>query len=86
MLVDLTSTRAGRCATVEYPSIPCSAEWICTRFEGGVLEARERLTGDSAGRCVDAGAMRMRIVEDGSLDWRWQRAPQSASATLRRPR
>jgi hypothetical protein len=86
MIVEISTTRAGVCAAVEYPSIPCRAEWVCMRDREGTLEARERLLDDSALRCVDDGTMTMRLTADGTLDWQWRGAGQSATAKLRRSR
>jgi hypothetical protein len=84
MIVDITTTELGLCATVDYPSIPCHGEWVCTGDTSGALEAVERLDEDSAERCVDGGAMAMRLASDGTLDWRWRGGGQTASAKLRR--
>lgn len=86
MFVELSSTSPGPCATVEYPSVPCSGQWICARSRGDTIEARERLLGDSARRCIDGGAMTMEISPDGSLAWEWVGSDVTASATLRRAR
>jgi hypothetical protein len=85
MVVTMTTTGVGLCATVDYPSIPCQAEWHCTReSQGGKVEALERLTGDSARRCIDNGTMWMRLGGDDTLIWNWSGQGETATATLRR--
>jgi hypothetical protein len=87
MEVDITSIGPGRCATVIYPSIPCRAEWICTRTAAnGVVEAEEHLIDDSTHRCVDDGAMTMHVAADGTLDWKWTGPNETATARLKRVR
>lgn len=84
MIVDIQSTAVGRCATVEYPSIPCSAEWICLAGTTAThLRAREDLT-DGVGRCIDHGMMTMSVASDGTLDWRWNGSGDKATARLTR--
>lgn len=85
MHVEITSTQPGRCGTVEYPSIPCSADWICLSGSSGrTVRAREDLT-DGVGRCIDHGTMTMTLAPDGTLDWRWTGSGERASAKLTRP-
>jgi hypothetical protein len=90
MLVEITALGPGVCATVDYPSIPCRGQWLCTGARPGVLEARERLLPDSVTRCVDGGTMKLRLGTDGALDWTWashfRGSGVTASATLRRVR
>lgn len=86
LVVDLSSTRHGVCATADYPTVPCRAQWICTREEEGELRAREQLLDDSASRCIDHGTMTMRLAPDGALEWSWSGQGQSAVARLRRVR
>lgn len=83
--VDLFTLRPGVCAHVDYPSIPCRADWICTAVRKGELDAREQLLEDSATRCVDNGTMTMRLdVEKDELEWSWEGSGQTASGRLRR--
>src|SRR5450755_2139556 len=56
-VLHLSSTR-GRCAEVEYPSIPCSSYWTCEGVVDGQLIADEHLT-SGQGRCVDDGRVSM---------------------------
>src|SRR5688572_24624340 len=83
--VDLFSLRLGVCAHVEYPSIPCKADWICTGARNGEIDAREKLLEDSATRCVDNGTMTMHHdTARDELEWEWEGSGQSASGRLRR--
>ena len=85
MVVTLRGT-SGLCGTVDYPTIPCAAEWHCTGTDAaGNLEAVERLT---TGRdlCVDGGSMWMRVTEAGQLEWSWEGGDIKASAVLDRVR
>jgi len=76
----------GVCGTVEYPTIPCAAEWHCTgRDASGNVEAVERLTSGQS-LCVDGGSMTMRVTDSGQLDWSWQGSGIMASAVLDRVR
>lgn len=85
MVVNLTSLR-GPCATVDYPTVPCQAKWICTNeSKEGVITAQERLQGDSASRCIDNGMMTWRLSRD-VLDWTWTGQGQTAHAQLHRVR
>jgi len=83
MLVEIRTTEPGLCGTVEYPTIPCSAQWTCERLADGTLEAREHIV-PRTDRCVDNGAMSMRLSPDGKLDWRWAGAGDTAKALLTR--
>lgn len=86
MVVSITSVEPGRCATVEYPSIPCSAEWHCgSRASDGTLVAVERLT-EGRDRCVDDGSLGMRVTGTGQLEWSWEGSGMTARATLSRSR
>lgn len=83
MHVEITSTQPGPCGTVEYPSIPCSADWICLSGSSGrTVRAREDLT-DGVGRCIDHGTMTMTLTPEGTLDWRWTGSGERASAKLK---
>lgn len=86
LVVELSSTGPGVCAAVEYPTVPCRAQWICTGEDAGVLHARERLLDDSARRCIDNGTMTMHLGPDDALEWTWSGQGQSAIAKLRRVR
>jgi hypothetical protein len=86
MVVEISTTNMGACATVDYPSVPCRAEWLCLGEQRGTLQARERLLDDSASRCIDNGTMTMHVAEGGILDWTWSGQGQSARARLRRTR
>ncbi len=83
MRVTLRGTRPGPCATVEYPTISCAAEWTCEQESGEVLRAREQLT-EGRDRCIDGGAIEMRLDTSGRLEWRYSGGGVSARATLRR--
>jgi hypothetical protein len=85
MVVELRGTK-GVCGTVDYPTIPCAAEWHCTGGDAaGNVEAVERLTSGQSS-CVDGGTMSMRITDSGQLDWSWQGSGITASALLVRIR
>jgi hypothetical protein len=85
IVVDLFAIRTGVCAHVEYPSIPCRADWICTGARNGEVDAREHLLEDSATRCVDNGTMTMRYdTAKDELVWEWEGSGQSASGRLHR--
>jgi hypothetical protein len=87
MEVEITSVSPGRCGTVVYPSIPCRAEWVCTRAaSNGVVEAEEHLIDDDQHRCIDAGSMTMHVAADGTLDWKWTGPNETATARLKRVR
>jgi len=86
MIVKVTTTEPGACASVDYPSLRCRASWECTSATDGSLRAEEHLLEDGATRCVDNGAMTMRLRADGLLEWSWSAQGQTASATLRRSR
>lgn len=83
MRVSIHGTRAGACATVEYPTISCAADWFCQDDGGEVLRAREQLT-EGRDRCIDGGAIEMRLDTSGRLEWRYSGGGVSARATLRR--
>lgn len=83
MRVTIRGTRAGPCATVEYPTIACAADWICEDGTGELLRAREQLT-DGHDRCIDGGAIEMRVDPSGLLEWRYTGGGVSARASLRR--
>jgi hypothetical protein len=74
----------GVCATAEYPTMPCRAEWVCLGEQGGVIAAHERLLDDSAQRCVDNGAMTLRPGPDRTIEWSWSGGGQTAEAKLHR--
>jgi hypothetical protein len=86
MIVKVLSLEPGTCATADYPSLRCRAYWQCAGTADGVLQAEEHLIDDGATRCVDNGAMTMRLRGDGLLEWMWTGQGQSASSTLRRAR
>jgi len=90
IVVDIRSF-TGVCATADYPSIPCRAEWLCTGGDpqsvsprGKPLEAVERLLGDSATRCIDNGTMEIRLVAEDTIMWIWTGQGVSAAAQLHR--
>ena len=84
MLVTIESSNPGRCGHIEYPSIPCAADWFCIeRSSDGELRAREEVT-KGRERCIDGGTMQMRVLPDGSLNWAWQGSGVVAEATLTR--
>lgn len=84
MLVEVRTRESGLCATVEYPSVPCSANWICTGRDGdGTLHAREELTSGQS-RCIDNGTMTFRLNSTGQLEWSWDGDGANARATLSR--
>lgn len=83
MKLDLVATE-GICATAEYPTLDCRAEWECTGRSGDVVRGVEHLVDDSPKRCIDKGAMTFQLKPDGTLDWHWKGQGQTASATLRR--
>jgi hypothetical protein len=85
IVVDLFAIRTGVCAHVEYPSIPCRADWVCTGARNGEVDAREKLLDDSVTRCVDNGTMTMRHdTAKDELVWEWEGSGQSASGRLHR--
>jgi hypothetical protein len=84
MIVDLSTVRAGACAVVDYPTVPCKATWFCTGESNGLVSAREKVAPESLGRCVDNGAMTWRIGPGDMLEWSWVAQGQSAHARLRR--
>ena len=54
--VSVHQDRRGRCATVDYPSIPCSGVWLCDEKSTDVrLTGIERITHD-AQNCIDGCA------------------------------
>jgi len=85
IVVDLFTLRPGVCAHVVYPTVPCTADWVCTGAKRGQIEAREHLQGDSVNRCVDGGTMTIRILRD-ELDWEWRGSGQTAGGRLHRAR
>jgi hypothetical protein len=85
MLVEIRTTEPGLCGTVEYTTIPCSAQWTCERLADGMLEAREHIV-PNTDRCIDNGTLSMRLAPDGKLDWRWAGGGDTATALLSRVR
>ena len=82
--VEIKTTKHGVCAEADYPSVPCRAEWLCIGELHGQMQAREKLVDDSARRCIDNGAMTLRVREDGLLEWTWSGQGQKAEAQLHR--
>jgi hypothetical protein len=86
IVVNLTSLR-GPCATVDYPTVPCQAKWICTsESKDGVITAVEKLQGNSTQNCIDNGTMTWRLGSRDVLDWTWTGQGQTARAQLHRAR
>lgn len=84
LVVTVRAAEPGRCASVDYPSIPCKAIWICTEIaEDGSLLGREELT-EGIDRCIDNGTLSMRFTPEGRMDWTWQRGDVTARSTLDR--
>ena len=84
MDVELTSLGPGLCGHARYPSIPCTADWICgARSDGRSLQATERVT-DGQNRCIDGGTMNLKLTPQGELSWRWAGSGETARAELAR--
>jgi hypothetical protein len=83
MDVQIASVAPGLCATVNYATIPCTAEWICKGLNSDVLSARERLVTGTA--CVDNGNMQMWLAGE-VLEWRYfdENGVNTSHASLRR--
>lgn len=85
MVLTIESLSAGRCATIEYPSIPCGGHWECDQpSDGLVLQGIERITA-GRGQCHDGVPVMVRLARDRqSLDFAVEAGPDSAEANLTR--
>ena len=85
MVLTIESLAAGRCATIEYPSIPCGGHWECAQpSDGLVLQGVERIT-DGRGQCHDNVPVMVRLARDRqSLDFAVEAGADSAEANLTR--
>jgi hypothetical protein len=89
MQVEIRSVLSGKCASVRYPSIPCSSVWICSDSpDDAMLRAHEEVT-DGRTLCLD-GDVSMSLTPDDTLDWHWTgndaHGAVTAEAVLRRAR
>ena len=81
MVVEITSLAVGQCATVRYPSLSCSGEWICTETSDGAAALRGRehiLEGRSV--CLDGNVVMSLTVSD-DLSWHWEGADHGHAMT-----
>jgi hypothetical protein len=86
VVVTLQSTSPGTCASVDYPSIPCKAVFICAeRSESGEVRGREELT-EGRDRCIDNGTFTLQLDSAGRLELFWTGGGVTARATLDRRR
>jgi len=87
MVVQITSLAIGECATVRYPSLSCSGEWLCTETsDGAALRGQEHIL-EGRSICLDGNVVMSLTVND-DLSWHWEgddhgRA-MTAEATLHR--
>lgn len=88
IVVKLWSLDAGVCGVIDYPTVPCSGQWVCLGSADGTgwRNAREDI---KRGNCIDGGTFRFRI--DGEqMTWTWTMPPEqrhvplSARGTLRK--
>lgn len=65
MVLQVTSHRPGKCATIHYPSSGCSGYWECTSgFDGVQLDAVEHIT-KGRDRCIDHVDVQLVVDEGG---------------------
>jgi len=73
----------GVCAKAKYPSVPCTADWLCTEARGGILTAVEHLT-SGQNRCIDGGSLTFTLKGDFEAEWAWSKDGTWAHASLRK--
>ncbi len=84
LTVSFIAARLGVCAKVDYPSVPCKADWLCTSVASPrSVEALEKLT-EHEENCIPNGTMTMSLTDDDKLDWRWEGGGYTATGLLTR--
>jgi hypothetical protein len=82
MQVEISSVLPGECASVRYPSIPCSTVWICGDSPDHTrLRAHEEVT-DGRTLCLE-GDVEMWLTSDDRLDWHWTGNDAKSTLTAR---
>ena len=64
--------------TVRYPTLDCGGTLHWVGMENDVFVVEERVFG---GTCAPRGLVRLRVAEDGQLDWSWYWSDGSLGAT-----
>jgi hypothetical protein len=71
-------------AHAQYPDQRCSADWKLRSDEARHWQGEESVRTDPFHRCADHGQVTLQLIDEDTLNWRWNGAGGTASATLER--